>query len=83
MRPHAAWLARAHSSLGVGAPVWPARVLQAARHLRFQAPPSPAGQAVPGPPTQVSFPFQGRHSGPEQEPPVPYRPATTGVSTAW
>lgn len=31
----------------------------------------------------VSYPFQGRRSGPEQEPPVPYRPAMMGVSTAW
>ena len=31
----------------------------------------------------VSCPFQGHRSGPDQEPPVPYRPATMGVSMAW
>lgn len=83
MCPHVTWLAQACSSLRVGAPVWPARVPQAAEHRRFRAPPPPAGQAAPGAPTQISYPFQGHHSGPEQEPLVPYRPATTGVSTAW
>lgn len=31
----------------------------------------------------VSYPFQGHRSGPDQEPLVPYRPATMGVSMAW
>ena len=31
----------------------------------------------------VSCPFQGHRSGPDQEPLVPYHPATMGVSMAW
>lgn len=54
---------------------------------RFMNPsPQASGRAhtLPlAPHSHAPTPFQGRRSGLEQEPPVPYRPATTGVSTAW
>lgn len=84
-----AGLARTGSigTLGVGAPAWPTPASQAPRPTAPPVSASGSGCLDTQPQVQLLMPptclFQRRRSGPDQEPPVPYRLAMMGVFTAW